>query len=86
MALCLMVGGLIGQVERGSPTLRRRLEWLSSDQASGLLLMGGAILGAATLLLWTMSRSLLSASLYSRACFGGAQLGYWSGFKTDRTF
>lgn len=63
MALCLMVGSLIGQVERassrGGPSPQRRLAWFSSAQANELLLMGGAILVAATSLLWTMSRSAI---------------------------
>ena len=65
MALCLMIGSLIGQVERASPggstsSRQRRLDWLSSAQANHLLLMGGAVLVGATSLLWTMSRSAIT--------------------------
>lgn len=74
MTVCLLIGSLFGQIERASPggnTSRplRRLTWLSSAQASGLLLTGGAVLVAATSLFWAMSRSALAGFVVAGAAF-----------------
>jgi O-antigen ligase len=63
MTVCLLIGWLFGQIERampgGSGRRGRRLEWLSSAEANGLLLTGGVVLVAAISLFWTMSRSAI---------------------------
>jgi len=63
MGTCLLIGWLFGQVERSSQEGRgrrqRRLEWLSSAEANGLLLTGGVVLVAVISLFWTMSRSAI---------------------------
>ena len=64
MTVCLLVGSLFGQVEGAAPgggtSLRqRRLSWLSSRQANGLFLMGGAVLITLVCLFWTFSRSAM---------------------------
>ena len=74
MTVCLLVGSLFGQVERASPdgdTSRpwRRLTWLSSAQASGLLLTAGAVFVGATSLFWTMSRSAMTGFGVAGAAF-----------------
>ena len=64
MVVCLLVGSLFGQIERaspgsGDPRHQRRLAWMSSAQANGLLLMGGAVLIATVSLFWAQSRSAI---------------------------
>ena len=64
MTVCLLTGSLFGQVERASPggpdpRRQRRLAWMSSAQANGLLLMGGALLIATVSLFWAQSRSAI---------------------------
>jgi O-antigen ligase len=65
MTVCVLVGSLFGQIESASPGggalgPQRRLAWLSSAQANGLLMMGAAVLVTATSLFWTMSRSAMT--------------------------
>jgi hypothetical protein len=65
MTVCLLVGSLFGQVEHAGAggsmsTPQRRLTWLSSAQANGLLLTGGAVLVTAASLFWTLSRSAMT--------------------------
>ncbi|MBI2827969.1 MAG: O-antigen ligase family protein [Acidobacteria bacterium] len=74
MAVCLLVGSLFGQVEGASPgrgaTRRyRRLTWVSSAQANGVLLMSGAVLIAAVSLFWTLSRSAITGFGVGAAAF-----------------
>ena len=75
MAACLLVGALFGQVERASPgsgesRAQRRLAWMSSAQANGLFLMGGAVLLAVISLFWTESRSAMTGFGVAGAVFG----------------
>ena len=74
MTICLLVGSLFGQVERAAPGgsslhPQRPLAWLSSAQANGLLLTGGAVLVAVTSLFWTMSRSAMVGIAVAGAAF-----------------
>lgn len=74
MTICLLVGSLFGQVERAAPGgsplhPQRPLAWLSSAQANGLLLTGGAVLVAVTSLFWTMSRSAMVGLAVAGAAF-----------------
>jgi len=73
MGLCLLIGWLFGQVERAVPDgggrRGRRLEWLSSAEANGLLLTGGAVLVAAISLFWVMSRSAILGVAVGAAAF-----------------
>lgn len=61
MTLCLLVGWLIGQIERGLPERRpgrsRTVEWLSSAEANRAALMAFAVLVGTLSLFWTLSRS-----------------------------
>ena len=74
MTVCLLIGSLLGQIERAAPgggtsPNQRRLAWLSTAQASGLLLTGGAVLVAATSLFWAMSRSAMTGLGVAGAAF-----------------
>lgn len=73
MGVCLLIGWLFGQVERAVPhgggRRSRRVEWLSSAEANGLLLTGGAILVAAISLFWTLSRSAILGFAVAAAAF-----------------
>lgn len=68
MSLCLMVGWLLGQMERAlagnGARPPRPFAWMSSSDAGGTLLMMTAVLIAAMSLFWTISRSaIMSFSL-----------------------
>jgi O-antigen ligase len=68
MALCVMVGWLLGQMERAlagnGARPPRPFAWMSSSNAGGILLMMTAVLIAAVSLFWTISRSaIMSFSL-----------------------
>lgn len=73
MAVCLLIGWLFGQVEGAAPNggrrRSRRLEWLSSAEANGLLLTGGIVLVAAISLFWTLSRSAILGFAAAAAAF-----------------
>jgi O-antigen ligase len=74
MTVCLLVGSLIGQIERAAPGGStshppRQLSWLSSAQANGLLMMGGAVMVTVTSLFWTMSRSAMIGFGVASAAF-----------------
>lgn len=74
MTVCLLVGSLFGQVEHAGSggsmsTPHRRLTWLSSAQANGLLLTGGAVLVTAASLFWTLSRSAMTGFGVAGAAF-----------------
>lgn len=64
MTGCVLVGSLIGQVERAFPrdgTRRQRaIAWLSSSEANRILLMAAAVLLGAVSLFWIMSRSAIT--------------------------
>ena len=74
MTTCLLVGSLFGQVERAGSggsmsNPQRRLTWLSSAQANGLLLTGGAVFVTAASLFWTLSRSAMTGFGVAGAAF-----------------
>jgi O-antigen ligase len=73
MTVCLLIGWLFGQVERAMPDgggrRGRRLEWLSSAEANGLVLTGGVVLVAAISLFWTLSRSAILGFTAGAAAF-----------------
>lgn len=72
MALCLLVGALFGQVERAlqdSAVRRRRLAWLSSAEANGIVAMGLVVFGGVIALFWTVSRSAISGFAVAAAAF-----------------
>lgn len=78
MVACLLIGTLLGQVERALPqkdmTTSRRLEWLSSAEANGILVSGAVVLVAVTSLVWTMSRSAMVGFGIAAAVFVGLLL------------
>ena len=71
MALPVTLGLLCGAVARGTghakPTFRDRVLWLSSPDASRLILLGAAAAVMALSLLLTMSRSGISATMLALA-------------------
>ena len=73
MATCLLVGSLFGQLERAlrDPAQRRqrRLSWLSSAEANGILLMAGTIMVAISAIFLTMSRSAMTGLAASTVAF-----------------
>jgi O-antigen ligase len=74
MALPLTLGLLMGGIARAMrgvrPAWRDRLVWLSSPEASGLILTGGAAVVMAIALILTMSRSGVSAFALAVALTG----------------
>jgi O-antigen ligase len=74
MALPLTLGLLCGGIARGmrhvKPTARDRLLWLSSPEASRLVLLAGAAAVMALALVLTMSRSGMSSTLLALALTG----------------
>ena len=64
MTACLLIGALFGQIERAArdPGARRqrRLEWLSSPTANGIVLMGAAVLVIVISTFWAISRSAIT--------------------------
>lgn len=73
MTLCLLIGWLIGEIERSRSGRRagrsRLVAWLSSAEANRAALMAVAVLVGALSLFWTLSRS-------SILCFGLAALTF----------
>ena len=73
MAVCLLVGSLFGQVERALPSgggrRQRRLEWLSSGEANGVVMMGTTVAIAAISMFWAISRSAIVAFLIAATMF-----------------
>jgi O-antigen ligase len=69
MALPLTIGLLSGGVARAmrhvKPTFRDRLLWLSSPDASRLLMLAGAVLVTALSVMLTLSRSGIAAMLFA---------------------
>ena len=78
MALPVTLGLLCGAVARGTrhakPTFLDRVLWLSSPDASRLVLLGGATAVMALSLVLTMSRSGISATLLALALIGAVAL------------
>jgi O-antigen ligase len=78
MALPVTLGLLCGAVARGmryvKPTFRDRVLWLSSPDASRLVLLAGAAAVMALSLLLTMSRSGISATMLAVALTGAVAL------------
>ncbi len=74
MALPLTSGLLLGRVTRAmrhvKPTARDRLVWLSSPDASRLLLLAGAALVMALSIALTLSRSGIAAALFALVLLG----------------
>ena len=74
MTVCLLVGSLFGQIERVVRELdarrRRRLEWLSSAEANGIVLMGLAVSVGVIALFWTLSRSAITGFAIATVAFG----------------
>jgi putative inorganic carbon (HCO3(-)) transporter len=74
MALPIALGLLCGGVARGmrhvKPTFKERLLWLSSEDASQLLLLAAAAAVMALSLVLTMSRSGMAATLFALALTG----------------
>lgn len=73
MTVCVLIGSLFARLERDrlgrGATPQRRLEWLGSAQANGLLLMTAAVLVAVVSLVWTMSRSAMVGFAGAAAAF-----------------
>jgi O-antigen ligase len=73
MTVCLLIGSLFARLERAMPEHgtrpQRRLEWLGSAEANGLLLMIVAVLVAVISLVWTMSRSAMVGFAGAAAAF-----------------
>jgi putative inorganic carbon (HCO3(-)) transporter len=78
MALPVTLGLLCGAVARGTrhakPTFRDRVLWLSSPDASQMVLLGGTTAVMALSLVLTMSRSGISATLLALALIGAVAL------------
>lgn len=78
MAICLLAGSLFGQVEGAFPDRdaprQRRLTWLSSAEANGILLMGTALLFTVISLFWTMSRSAITGIAAGATAFAWLSL------------
>ena len=74
MATCVLIGALLGQVERAvreqRGTRQRRISWLSSAEANGIVLMGAAVLVTTISLFWTLSRSAMISFGVATAAFG----------------
>jgi O-antigen ligase len=73
MAVCVLVGGLIGQLERTLQELtrrpRRRIEWLSSADANAMIRMGLVVAITVISLFWTLSRSAMTGFAVATAAF-----------------
>jgi O-antigen ligase len=73
MALCVLIGSLMGQIERTLPDMKpgrtRVVAWLSSPQAGGLYLTAGAAVLGALSLIWTLSRSGILAFMVALTAF-----------------
>jgi len=70
MALCVMLGGLLGTIERTLPSAdfyRRRTNL--ADEAGGVLLMVGAIVLGTISLFWIVSRSAIGGFVVAMAVF-----------------
>lgn len=82
MTVCVLIGSLFARLERTMPgrgTMpQRRLEWLGSAEANGLLLMAAAVLVAVISLVWTMSRSAMVGLAGAAAVFA------WLAFRRRR--
>ncbi|HEY5619805.1 MAG TPA: O-antigen ligase family protein [Vicinamibacterales bacterium] len=63
MALCVMVGWLLGSIERAFPTdtRRRRGPIVADDDVGAVLLMGTAVVLGAISLFWVVSRSAIAS-------------------------
>jgi O-antigen ligase len=74
MALPLTIGLLLGRIVRAmrhvKPTVRDRLLWLSSPDASRLLLLAGAAAVMALSIALTLSRSGIAAGLFALVLLG----------------
>lgn len=72
MSLCLMVGWLLGQIERApgrAARPSRPFAWMSSSTGGGVLLMVMAVLVGAISLFWVMSRSAITGFGVAAAIF-----------------
>jgi O-antigen ligase len=73
MATCLGIGVLCGRIEgalAGVPAaFRRRLIWLSTPEASRIILVAAGIMAMAISLVWTMSRSGIISFVAALGCF-----------------
>nr|AAP58532.1 hypothetical protein [uncultured Acidobacteriota bacterium] len=73
MATCVAIGGLCGGVEQALHRSRGRrawVAWLSSPEASRIVLTVGGIMVMATALVWSMSRSGMVSLACALGCFG----------------
>ena len=73
MAACVLVGALIGYVERAlqdrTRRPQRRIEWLSSADANAMIRMGVAVAITVISLFWTLSRSAMTGFAVATAAF-----------------
>jgi O-antigen ligase len=73
LAICLAIGSLCGRVENGlksiRPGFRNRVLWLSTPDASSIVLMATAVLAMTVSLVWTMSRSGIISFGCAVVCF-----------------
>lgn len=73
MACCLSIGWLLGQFEGVSKDAgsdwRKGIVWLSSPQASKLIMTAGALVVMAVSLVWTLSRSAIASFAAALGCF-----------------
>lgn len=73
MATCLAIGVLCGRLESAladiRPGFRRRLIWLSTPDASQIILISAGIICMAISLVWTMSRSGIISLVGALGCF-----------------
>jgi hypothetical protein len=74
MLMCLSTGVLCGRMEVTrhviKPGLRNRVMWLSTPEASRIILIAAAVVVMAISLVWTMSRSGIVSFTCAIACFG----------------
>jgi O-antigen ligase len=73
MAVCVLVGALLGQIERATRDQASRrhrfVEWLSSVDGNRVLRMGGAVAITVISLFWTLSRSAITGFAVAVAVF-----------------
>ena len=73
MTVCVLVGALIGHLERAleehTRRPRRHIEWLSSGHANTVIRMGLAVAITIISLFWTLSRSAMTGFAIAAAAF-----------------
>jgi O-antigen ligase len=79
MTVCVLIGSVIGQIERTQPVVKpgrhRLVTWVSSPDAANLFLTAGASAIGALSLIWTLSRSGILAFMIALVCFAWLMAG-----------